>query len=137
MCIQSKVRVARKREAVYSQGIQQLGRLQLARRRPRRSNLSKAIGDEENEHDEQSIRRPFDFEVAEERIRAKEVQRLVDDIHLVGIRLRRRPSDLGLYGENSDIAHEADIGLLVERRMVCRHGKGITLACKRRMPSCQ
>jgi hypothetical protein len=80
MRIEGEVGVTRDGEAVYRQSVEQLGRLYLRRRDARCANLGEAVRDEEDEHDEGPVRRALDLKVAEERVGAEEVDRLVYDV---------------------------------------------------------
>ena len=82
MCIQSEVSVPGDREIVHSERVEQLGGLKLARDSLRRADLSKAVGDEEDEDDEETVGWALDLEVAEEGVGAEEVESLVNDICL-------------------------------------------------------
>ena len=85
MGIQSKVSIPRDGEIVHSERVEQLGGLKLARDSLRRADLSKAVGDEEDEHDELAVRGALDLEVAEEGVGAEEVERFVDDVRGFGV----------------------------------------------------
>ena len=82
MSIQSKVSIPRDGEIVHSKRIKQLGRLKLAGDNLRRADLSKAVGDEEDEDDEETVGWTLDLEVAEEGVGAEEVESLVNNIRL-------------------------------------------------------
>ena len=77
MRVQDKVRVSGNGEGVDGERIQHLRRLDLARNRARSTNLGKAVGDVEDEDDEQPVGRSLDLKVAEKRVGAEEVERLV------------------------------------------------------------
>ena len=82
MGIQSKVSVPRNGEIVHSERVEQLGGFKLARNSLCRADLSKAVGDEEDEDDEETVGWTLDLEVAEEGVGAEEVESLVNDIRL-------------------------------------------------------
>jgi hypothetical protein len=85
MGIQGKVCVPRQRKGVDRERVERLCGFELVWGHAGRGNLGEAVGDEEDEDDEQSVRWSLDFKVAEERIRAEEIERLVDDVQCVGI----------------------------------------------------
>ena len=66
MRVQGEVRVTWNREVVYGEGVKRLSRFELVRDCARRTQLGKAVGDEQDEDDEQTVRRAFNLEVTEE-----------------------------------------------------------------------
>lgn len=57
--------------------------------------FGKAIGDEEDENNQQPVSASFDFEVAEERVGPKQVQGFVDDVRFVRVRCAHITSHKG------------------------------------------
>ena len=92
MRIQCEVGVTRDREVVDSEGVEGLTRLELRRRGALRAKLREAVGDKEDEDDEQAVGGALDLEVAEERVRAEEVEGLVNDVCRVRVRCTARMS---------------------------------------------
>ena len=88
MRIERKVGVAGDGEVVDSEGVQRLCRLKLAGHRLCRTELGEAVGDEEDEDNEEAIGGALDLEVAEEGVGTKEVEGFVNDIRLRWIRCR-------------------------------------------------
>ena len=88
MRVERKVGVAGDGEAVHSERVEHLGRLDLAGQRARGADLGKAVRDEEDEDNEQAIGGAFDLEVAEEGVGTKEVEGLVNDIRFRWIRCK-------------------------------------------------
>lgn len=82
MRVQREVGISRDGEVIHGKGIQRLVRFELVGHRPCRANLSEAVGDEEDEDDEEAVRGTLDLEVAEEGVGTEEVEGLVDDISL-------------------------------------------------------
>jgi len=78
--VQREVRVARDRKVVYRERIERLGRLDLAGRGTRGADLGKAVRDEENEDDEETVGGALDLEVAEEGVGAEEVDGFIDNV---------------------------------------------------------
>jgi hypothetical protein len=83
--IQEKICVPRQRKVVHRERAERFCRLELVWRHTRRRNLREAVGYEEDEDDEQPICWALDLKVAEERVGAEEVERLVDDVQCAGI----------------------------------------------------
>ena len=82
MRVERKVGVAGNGEVVDRQSVQQLGRLKLAGYSLGGADLGKAVGDEEDEDNEEAIGGALDLEVAEEGVGTEEVESLVNDICL-------------------------------------------------------
>ena len=80
MRIERKVGVAGDGEVVDSEGVQCLCRLELAGHRLCGTELGEAVGDEEDEDNEEAIGGALDLEVAEEGVGTEEVESLVDDV---------------------------------------------------------
>ena len=86
--VQWEVGISRDGKGVHGECVQHLVRLELIRHCPSRANLGQAVGYEENKHNKKAVRGALDLEVAEERVRAEEVERLVDDVWRVAVRFR-------------------------------------------------
>ena len=80
MRVQREGNVSWEREVIHRKRIELLLSLDLVRGNPWRRNFLKAVGNKEDQDDQQSICATFDFEVAEKGVRAKEVQSFVDDV---------------------------------------------------------
>ena len=80
MRVEGEVGVAGDGEVVDGEGVERLGRLELTRDGLRCADLGEAVGDEEDEDDEEAIGGAFNLEVAEEGVGAEEVEGLVDDV---------------------------------------------------------
>ena len=88
MRIQSKIRVTRNRETINTQSIETLRSFDLGWSRFscwRRPELRQTIGDEEDEDDENTVCRTFDFEISEKGVGTEEVKGFVDYISLGGV----------------------------------------------------
>jgi hypothetical protein len=82
MCVQREVGIAWNRKIVYRQGIQHLSGLYLRRRSALRTEFGEAVGDIEDEDDKRPVCGSLDLKIAEERIGAEKVQRLIDNVVL-------------------------------------------------------
>jgi len=80
MRVQGEIGITRDWEAFYGKRIERLGRFNLRGHGARAPELSETIGDEENEHNEGTVRRAFDLKITEQGVGAEEVERFVNDI---------------------------------------------------------
>ena len=80
MRVEGEVGVAGDGEVVDGEGVEHLCRLQLARHGLGCTKLCEAVGNKEDEDDEEAIGRALDLEVAEEGVGTEEVKGLVDDV---------------------------------------------------------
>ena len=80
MRVEGEVGVAGDGEVVNGERVERLGCLELSRDGLRCADLGEAVGDEEDEDDEEAIGGAFNLEVAEEGVGAEEVEGLVDDV---------------------------------------------------------
>ena len=85
MRVERKVGVAGDGEAVHGEGVERLACFQLVRHRTCRPKLREAVGHEEDEDDEQAVCWALDLKVAEQRVRAEEIQCLIDNIRRVPV----------------------------------------------------
>lgn len=83
MCVEREIGIAGNGEIIDGKGIERFGGFYLSRRGACTAKFRETIGNEEDEHDEKTITRPFDLEVSEERVGAKEVECLVNDVSLL------------------------------------------------------
>ena len=83
MSIQREIGIAGNREIIDGKGIERFRSFYLSRRSACTAKFRETIGNEEDEDDEETITRPLDLEVPEERVGAKEVECLIDDVSLL------------------------------------------------------
>ena len=76
MRVEGEVGVAGDGEVVNGERVERLGRLELTRDSLRCADLGEAVGDEEDEDDEEAIGGPFNLEVAEEGVGTEAVKSL-------------------------------------------------------------
>jgi len=122
MCVEGEVCVTGDREGIDRQSVQKLRGLNLRWRRPRSAEFRQTIRDEEDEDNQGAVSRALDLEVSEEGVGAEEIERLVDYVGLGGISDGRWSANPGPEREDRHVSDLADVGLLIERRMVCGHG---------------
>jgi len=120
--VQGKVGVARERKGLYSERVEQFPGLNLRWGLALSSNFGETVRDEEYKDDEKPVSGAFDLKVAEERVGTEQINRLVEDIGLVGISYESWAADLGLDGKDGHVAHLADVGTFIEGRVIGRHG---------------
>ena len=80
MCVKREVGITGDGEVIDGEGVEHLCRLQLARHGLSCTKLCEAVGNKEDEDDEEAIGRALDLEVAEEGVGTEEVESLVDDV---------------------------------------------------------
>lgn len=89
MRVEGKVSVAWDRKVVHRERIQRLGGLDLRWDCLCCAKFGQTIRNEEDEHDEGAVRRPFDLKVAEEGIGTEEIEGLVYDVRLFWVGYRQ------------------------------------------------
>ena len=83
MCIEKEIGITGNGKIIDGKGIERFRSFYLSRRSARTAKFRETIGNEEDEDDEKTITRPLDLEVSEERVGAKKVECLVDDVSLL------------------------------------------------------
>lgn len=117
--IEREADVARQREQVDGQRVQRA--VGVSHRR-RLVQFREALQDKQDAVDEQAVGAALDFEVAEERVGAEQVEGFLDDVVLLVGRVCRPPV-LGVDGEQHEVADGLGRPLQgVERRVVRGHG---------------
>jgi hypothetical protein len=82
MRVEREVCVSGDRESIDRQSVQEFRSFDLRWRRARSAEFCQTIRDEENEDNQGTVGRPLDLEVPEQRVSAKEIERLVDYVGL-------------------------------------------------------
>ena len=113
MGVQGKVRVARERKRVHRERVQQLLCFNLAGRCARGRQLRQTVGNKEDEDDEQAVGGALDLEVAEERVRAEEVEGLVDDVRRVRVGCGASAGPRAAHAQSDDAPSGAGPRILV------------------------
>jgi len=85
VCVESEVGFTRYGKVVNGESVEQLCGLELVGDGALALDLCQTVTDEEDEHDEQAVRRSLDLKVAEERVGSEQIECLVNDVERFGL----------------------------------------------------